>query len=237
MDINSRIAALGQEVYTARHGQINDVSGTDLTDFINETITWVNQLTREIEPKADWNMVRSNDVSLGTISTANSTTYALPDSVRKLVVHPMRPLTIKQDGTVVSSFKLVNPNQITNPADLWDIRDRATVINRNVVLSRPLKDTEIGGTVVADTIGFIPTLSLIDSSLLDILDTYVDFKQLYILGILKNQILPDIVQGGLTPNYSKKFDDMLQDLIAENNLSADTDDVDSEDLAYIAGSW
>jgi len=234
---NDRIEALGQSVYIARHGQKNDVTGTDLSDFIDQTVEWANQLTPEIESATDWNFMRTNDSSLGTVTNANSITYSLPDDVKKVVVNAMRDLTIRQDGTVVSSFKMVNANQITDPTDTWDIRDRATTIGRNIVLSRPLRDTEIGGTVTADIIGAIPALSTTDVSLLDILDTYPDIRQLYVLGILKNQILPDIVQGGLTPSFSQKFDDLLQRLVNDNNASADAYDQDHENFSSITGVW
>lgn len=237
MNNDDRIEALGQSIYIARHGQRNDVEGTDLSDFLDQTIEWVNQLTPEVESATDWNSMRTNDSSLGNVTNANSITYALPDGVKKVVVNSMRDLTIRQDGTVISSFKMVNANQITNPADTWDIRDRATTIGRNIVLSRPLRDTEIGGTVTADIIGAIPALSRTDVSLLDLFDTYPDFRQLYVLGVLKNQILPDIVQGGLTPSFSQKYDSLLQRLVDENNLSADAYDADHENFANIGGVW
>lgn len=236
MDNTSRITAFAQDVYLARHNQMNDATGTDLSDFLNQTIGWVNQLIPEIEKKADWNFVRTNDdTSIGTVTTSTTLSYALPDGIRKLVINPHRDLTIQQDGTIVSSFKLVNPNQNYDPTDHFDIRDRATVLQRRVIFSRPLNLTEVGGTITADTIAFIPQLTLLDASLLDILDQYPDIRQLFVYGVLKNQILPDIVQGGLTPSFSKRFDDFLAACVAENNLSADTDDADRESFGWVGG--
>lgn len=234
MTNDERITALAQDIYVARHNQSNDVTGSDLTDFLDQTIAWVNQLTPEIEKKADWNFVRTNDDIVGTIVTGSVISYPLPTTIRKLVVNPNRDLTIRFDTSVISSFKLVSPNMAYNPAD-HEVRDRATVLKRNIVFSRPLKDIEVGGDIVADTIARIPALSHTDVSLLDILDTYPDIRQLYVMGVVKNQTLPDIVQGGLTPSYAQKFDAYLADCIAENNASADAADSDYENFGSIAG--
>lgn len=231
---DDRITALAQDIYIARHNEENDVTD-DLDAFLNQTVSWVNQLIPEIEKKTDWNFLRTNDdTSIGTASAATGISYPLPSGIRKLVISPHRDLTIRQDGTVVSSFRLVNPNQGYDPA-VFDTRDRATVVNRSIIFSRPIKDIEVGGTITADTIAFFPTLSRDDASLLDILDVYPDIRQLFVYGVVKNQILPDIVQGGLYPAYAQKFDAFLADCIAENNLSADADDADHENLGFLGG--
>ena len=235
MTNDERIAELAQDIYLARHNQENDVADEDLTAFIEQTIRWVNQFTPEIEKKADWNFVRTNDdTSIGTITAGTTISYPLPSSIRKLVINPQRDLTIRFDDTIVSTFRLVNANQNFNPND-HDIRSRATVLKRNIIFSRSLSDVEIGGSIVADTISFIPQLSRNDTSLLDIFDEYPDIRQLYVYGILKNQVLPDIVQGGLTPSFSQKYAEYLADCIAENNASADADDQDRENFGWIAG--
>ena len=234
MTNDDRITALAQDVYLARHNQENDVTGSELTDFQDQLISMVNQLIPEIELKTDWNFVRTNDNSIGTVTAGTTISYALPATVRKVVINPHRDLTIRQDGSVVSSFKLVNPNQTTDPND-YDVRSRATVIGRNLIFSRKLRDTEVGGTITADTIAPIPRLSHSDVSLLDLLDTYPSIRQLFVYGVLKNQILSDIVQGGLAPSYAQKFDRYLADCIAENNASAAADDADRESFGWVRG--
>lgn len=235
MNNKTRIAQLAQEIYLARHNQYNDVSGADLDDLVNQTISWVNQFIPEIEKKADWNFVRTNDdPTIGIVSAGTTISYALPTSVRKLVISPHRDLTVRQDGSVVSSFKLVSPNQNGNPSE-QDIRDRATVLKRKVIFSRALRDTEIGGTIVADTIAYIPQLSTLDGDLLDIFEDNPDIQQLFIFGVVKNQILNDIVQGGLTPSFALKFDAYLADCIKENNESADADDADRDSFGWVRG--
>lgn len=231
---DKRIAALAQDIYLARHNQKNDVSGTDLSDFLDQTISWVNQLIPEVQKKADWNCVRTNDATIGTVTVGTTISYSLPEDVRKLVINSSRDLTIRHDSSIVSTFKLVNPNQAYDPRD-HDTRSRATVLKRMVIFSRPLNATEVSGKIVADTIGFFPPLSRTDTSLLDILDGDLDFRQVFVLGVLKNQMLPDIVQGGLTPSFSQKYAEYLADCITENNLSADSDDVERESFGWVGG--
>lgn len=244
MTNDERIEVLAQEIYVNRHNQKNDVTGTDLEDFLDQTIIWVNQLIPEIEKArdgggnaVDWNWLRTQDASIGTIVTPSVVSYDLPADIRKLVINYQRDLTIKQGDAIVASFKLVNPNQQFNPAEPYDHRHRATVLKRKIIFSRPLTDHEVGGTIIADTISKIPLLTRDDVALLDILDDpdYQDIRQLFIMGVVKNQILPDIVQGGLTPSYSQKFDRYLQSVIADNNESADSDDVERESLSYVGG--
>jgi hypothetical protein len=232
-----RITALAQDIYLARHNQTNDVTGDDLTAFLNQTMGWVNQFIPEIEKKADWNFVRTNDNTIGTVTNANVISYDLPVGIRKLVINYQRDLTIRFDTTIVSSFKLVNPNQSYDPSEPYDNRARATVLKRKVIFSRPLTTNEVGGTIVADTVSKIPRLSLTDVALLDILDDVNndDIRQLFIMGVVKNQILPDIVQGGLTPTYAQKFDRFLAECIKENNDSADSDNTDRESFGWVGG--
>lgn len=236
MTTDERITELAQDIYLARHNQRNDATGTDLSEFIDQTVSWVNQFIPEIEKEADWNMVRTNDdtSSLGTVINTTTIAYSLPETIRKIVINPHRDLTIRQDGTVVSTFKLVNPNQTVDPND-QDTRSRATVTRRQIIFSRPLTDVEVGGTIVADTISWFPRLSRNDSELLDLLDEYPDIRQLFVLGVVKNQILPDIVQGGLAPAFTTKYSSLLKQCVDENNASADASDVDRENFGWVGG--
>lgn len=234
MTNEERITQLAQEIYQTRNNQANDVTGEDLTDFLDQTINWVNQFIPEVEKKADWNFVRTNDAVIGTVTTGTTISYPLPANVRKLVINPHRDLTIRQDGSIISTFRLVNPNQASDPTE-YDTRSRATVLKRSLIFSRSLNDLEVGGEIVADTIAPIPRLSRDNNDLLDILDDYPDIRQLFIFGVVKNQVLPDIIQGGLTPSFSQKYAEYLADCIAENNASADADMQDRDNFAFIGG--
>lgn len=237
MTNDQRIAQLAQDIQVARYSRLSDATGSALDDLLNQTIIWVNQLIPEIEKKAYWNFVRTNDDSIGTITTGSVISYALPSTINRVVIDPKRDVTIRFGSTIISSFKLVNPNQSYDPSDPSNVKPRATVLKRQLIFSRPLNSSEVGGTITADTVAKIPRLSHTDVSLLDILDdaNYDDIRQLFILGVIKNQVLPDIIQGGLTPSFSQKFDRHLAECIANNNASADADDQDREDFAWIAG--
>lgn len=244
MTNEARIEALAQEIYLYRHNQTNDVADADLDAFISKTIIWVNQFSAELEKAkdptgkvVDWNFVRTNNAEIGTVVDAGIISYDLPAGVRRLVVNAQRDVTIRQDGSIVAHFRLVNPNQSFNPDEPYDLRPRATQMGRKLIFGRPLTDLEVGGMIVADTVDLIPTLSLDDMELMDILDDPYnrDIRQLYVMGVVKNQILPDIVQGGLTPSYAQRFDLFLAQCIAENNFSAEADDQDRENMGWVAG--
>ncbi len=237
MDDRARILALAQSIYLAKNNRYNDVEGTEEDEFIAQSVDWVNQWVDELELEADWNYVRRNRVNLGTINTATQT-FALPDDVRTLVVSPYRSLVISQDGAIVSTFTIVAPNQIGSPPYEGLTEARVTVVGRRLIFSRNLTEEEIGGSVLADIIDYIPRLEAVvdgqyNSEMLDL----VAPKQLIVLGVAKNATLPDIVQGGISPSITQKYNDLLQKAILQNNLSADSYIVERDDLSFIQGVW
>lgn len=227
-----RITKIAQSIYLAKNNRRNEVVGAELTNFLDETIDWVNQFLPELELEADWIFSRVNRYTLGTIRAAGTTTFTLPDEVRKLVVSPYRDLTISQDGAVIATFKVVNPDQIANP-DNPEVADRATVIGRSVVFSRPFTAEEVGGVVTADVIKYLPELALNN---VEVLDT-VKPLQLVVLGVCKNSTLPDIVQGVISNSFAQKYADLLSKAILENNATAEAYDNQSENFGFIGGVW
>lgn len=232
MTPTEELTALAQSIYLVMYNRYNDVEGDELTDFIDKIVDWVNQYTPELELEADWNYLRTNSNLIGTVASENNTTFNLPSTVRKVVVSPYRDLTISFGGAVVSTFTIVNPNQIADPTDPHT-EDRATVINRTLILSRPLKDYEVGGEVRCDTIAFMPQLTTADTSLLSL----VEPKQLIILGVAKNSTLPDIVQGGISASIAQKYGDLLKRAVMYNDETAAALDVPREDLSWIRGVY
>ena len=226
------LTALSQSIYLTMYNRYNDVTGTELDNFIAKTIDWVNQFTQELELEADWNYLRTNSNLIGTISDLTTQSYALPDEVRTVVYSPYRDVTISFDGAVVSTFTMVSPSNIADPTNP-ETQDRATVINRNLVLSRPLKDTELGGEIRCDTIDFMPQLTTTDTELLSL----VQPKQLLVLGVAKNSTLPDIVQGGISPSLAQKYNDLLKRAVMLNNESATSLEAPREDLSFIRGVY
>jgi hypothetical protein len=226
------ITKLAQSIYLAGNNRYKDVTGTELTNWLAQIIDWVNQFTPELELEADWNYLRENSSLIATISDPDTQSYAIPPTVRKVVISPYRDATISFDGAVVSTFSMVAPDQITNPADPSTV-DRATVINGKLVLSRPLKDTEVGGDLCADVIKKMPVLTTSDVTLLTTVKPY----QLLVLGVAKNITLPDIIQGGISPSLTQKYADLLQKAVAENNATAEAYDTPGEDFSFIRGVY
>ena len=226
------ILAFAQSVYRARTGAKNDIEDDEeeLSNFIDDTIDWVNQFIDELQDETDWNYVRRNGVELGRIRAAGATTFPLPDEVRKLVVSPYREVTITQDGSTIATFKLVHPNQITDPANP-DPDDRAIVLGRNIIFSRPFTEEEVGGVVKADVVDSFPILERDSTEVLSL----VQPKRLLVLGTAMNMSLPDLVQGDISPELERKYTRALQKAVATNDESAESDELLREDLSFIRG--
>lgn len=232
MTPQAQIEKLAQSAYLAVTGNYNDVETEELTEFLAKSIDWTNQFAGELELETDWNYLRSNGYTLGTVLSATQETIALPDDVRKLVVSPYRDLVLSQDGAIVGRFKIVMPSQISDPSNP-DTVDRCTVVNRTILFSRPFTDGEVGADIFADIILKMPELSLTDTELLEIVTPY----QLLILGTAKNISLPDLVRGGTSPSFLQKYNDLLQKAVMENNQTAEAMYADRESLSFISGVW
>jgi hypothetical protein len=232
MTVTEEITALAQSIYLTMYNRYNDVTGAELTSFLDKTIDWVNQFTQELELEADWNYLRTNDNLIATIYDPATQSYDLPEEVRTVVYSPYRDVTISFDGAIVSTFTLVSPSNIADPTNP-ETQDRATVINRKLVLSRPLTATEVGGELRCDTIDFMPKLTTEDAELLSL----VQPQQLIVLGVAKNSTLPDIVQGGISPSLAQKYNDLLKKAVMLNNETATAVDAPREDLSFIRGVY
>jgi len=232
MTNQERIEKLAQSAYLAVTGGYNSVTGAELTTFVNETIDWTNQFAQELELETDWNYLRTNNFDLGTVMSATVQTVELPDEVRKLIKSPYRDLVLSQDGAIIAKFKVVEPSQISNPRNPETV-DRCTVVNRNLLFSRPFTAQEVGASILTDVIAPMPELSLTDVSILDLVDPY----QLLVLGTAKNISLPDLVRGVTSPSFTQKYNNMLQRAVAENIESAEAFDADRESLSFITGVW
>lgn len=232
MTNEQRIEELAQQIYLARNNDRNDVAGSELTSFLDNTIDWVNQFLPELDKEAYWSWVRENNYEMGIIGSTDEVSFALPITVRTVVKDPERPVHLVKDGRVISTFDVVSPSLIKNLKS-HDNEPRAAIVGRNLVLSRELTDEELGATVYADVVHYLPKLSRDDVTVLDI----VDPVQLIVLGVLKNQVLPDIVQGGLTPSYTQKYADLLEGAKAENEGSSQAEDALGDNLGFVRGVW
>jgi hypothetical protein len=232
MAATDELSALAQAIYLTMYNRYNDVEGAELTAFIAKIIDWVNQFTQELELEADWDYLRTNDNLISKVYNTTTRSYDLPQDVRTVVISPYRDVTISFDGAVVSTFKLVSPNNISDPTNP-ETQDRATVIGKKLVFSRPFKTTEVGGDIRCDTISFMPQLTTTDTELLSL----VKPLQLIVLGVAKNSTLPDIVQGGISPSLAQKYGDLLKKAVAANEATADSMEAPREDLSFVRGVY
>lgn len=236
MDDQEKLEKFVQELYLTRFGRrVDDITDSDGVEEIEKSVIWINSFLDELELESDWQYVRENDAELGTASEG-SQSVELDDDVNKLVVAEHRPLLIVQNGSVVSRWDVVDPNQITSrDGSMSD--NRVTTVNNAIVFSRPFNETEIDGTVVADIINYIPRVSNEENNInVEALDL-VKPRQLLLLGAAKNATLPDIVQGGLSPSFTQKYADLLTKAIAKNEASTVANDAIREDFGYIGGIY
>lgn len=238
MSNTTRLQDFTQQVYlTLFNRRLDDIEGEDGQEEIAKVIIWCNLFLDELEQEVDvdgtpinWLYLRDNDKEIGTISEATDT-FRLPSSALRPIADADRPLFISQDGAIVSTWDVVDPNQITNRHS-YALRDqRVTYVKQKLVFSRALNENEIGGTVFADIINKFPPLLSNDTSLFDLPIP----RQLLVLGTAKNASLPDIVQGGLSPSYAQKYVNLLEGHKAANAQTAVADEAVTDDLSGIGG--
>lgn len=185
------------------------------------------------ELEAYWNKLRVDDYTLATVGDTTTYSFALPDEYRSPIINQNKYLKlILDDGTVISKFKMVDPNQRVVD-DAWGRPDRAAFVGRNVVLSRAPKATEVGATIVLDVVEFLPALTRTDDSALELLPN----KQLAALGVAKTTARSNLVKANLSPSFVQEYNDELKKAIAENNLTNELNDIQREDYSYIGGIW
>lgn len=227
------IQNLAQDTYLTINGVTNDDEGEDLTTFQNDFIRSFNLWKDEFETETYWLNLRIDDYTLTTIADTTTYSFALPDDYRTPVVNQNRYLKfVLDDGTVISKFKMVDPSQRIVD-DAFYNPDRAAFVGRNIVLSRPPKDTEVSATIVLDVVQFMPPLTRSDSSAIDLLPN----KQLAVLGIAKNTSLANVVKVSLSTSFTQKYNNELQKAIAQNNVTTELDEIQRDDYSYINGIW
>lgn len=238
MTTTEKLQKFAQSVYLTRYNRyIDDITDTDGVEEIAKAIDWTNmyldELMAETDPEGrpiDWFFFRENDVEIGTISTSTQT-FDLPDGVLRLVIDEFRPLVISQDGTTISEWDVVAPSQLTNRDRYLTSEQRVSYVGDQIVFSRPLNDGEIGGTITADVINKPTELSLNNVDLLD----QVKPKLLLILGVAKNATLPDIVQGGTSPAFAQKYNNLLEGAKARSQASSIPSEASRQDYGNITG--
>lgn len=237
MSPTAQLQAFAQSVYLVTKGRyFDDITSDDGVTFVDQTIDWTNQYIDELENELDasgqpldWKWVRVGGFTLGTASEGDAS-IDTPSGINNLLTGENRYVQILQDGSVVSNWAVVAPDQITNKADRV-VEDMCTLVGTTIVFSRAFLDYEDGGTIIGDVTTPFPRLSLTNVKVLSL----VKPKQLLILGVAKNVTLPDIVQGGLSPSYVQKYNDLLQNAIARNQAGSISEVAQRDNYSFIGG--
>lgn len=237
MAVIDEITELAQDVYFSINGAENDDTGEDLIAFQNGFIRSFNLWIREYEGEAYWKVARTNNLVLATIANTTDFSFDLPAIYRTPVFDQNKELKIAlPDGTVISRFSLVNPDQ--TQVDTESLRpDRATFLDngRNgggkIILSRPPREEEVGAKIVLDVSKFFPKLTRTDGTVLD----WIANNQLAVLGIAKNQTLSDVTKVTLSPSFAQKYTNELNKALNTNNASTEVDMMVVDDFSGIGG--
>lgn len=238
MSPTEQITAFAQSIYLViKNRYFDDIESEDGQTYISQVIDWTNQYLDELENITDqngnvvnWNWSREVNYELGQVSEGDST-LTFSSNVMSLIPDQHRAVELVVDDEVVSRWALVTPEQIhSNP--LGNTENLAAVSGGNILqFSRAIREDEDGAMVRCDALLSLPRLSTTNVRVLRM----VKPKQLLVLGVAKNATLPDIVQGGLSPSYVQKYNDLLIAAIARNSLSSRSDTVKRENFSHIGG--
>lgn len=231
------LRAFAQSIYLVlKNRYFDDIEDDDGAVFVNQIIDWTNMFLDELETEVgpdgepvDWWFARESGSALGT-ATLGAASISTPSGVDRLITDEQRYVQVKQDSSVISNWQVVHPKDITSRTDRVSA-DMCAMVGQNIVFSRPFNDNESTGAIVGDVILSLPRLSLTNTKLL----TTVKPALLLKLGVAKNAILPDIVQGKLSPNYAQKFQDLLTGAIARSNATSVAATVNREDYSRVRG--
>jgi hypothetical protein len=239
MAVIDDITDLAQDTYFSINGAENDDTGDDLTIFQNAFIRSFNLWIREYETEAYWKVARVTNLVLATIADTTTFSFALPNTYRTPIFQQDKVLKfVLNDGTVISQFSLVNPDQ--RQVDYESLRpDRATFLEAGrggggtIVLSRAPRAEEVGAKIVLDVVKMFPKLTRTDGTVLD----WIYNSQVAVLGIAKNQTLADTTKVTLSPSFTQRYTNELNKALNINNASTEVDMMMVDDFSGIGGTW
>lgn len=223
---------LAQSVYRIANGSRNTATGDQLTNFVSLYRDWANDFISELELEADWIWWRKQDHKFGTASNDDGAALTIPDDFRKLVVNVNRPIYLQHDGTTISTFLVVDPNNVSNPSEVVK-EDRVTFIDGKFIFSRPFTDEELGADVYGDYMISAPLITDDDESAIGMIKPY----KMLTLGIAKDVSLPDLVQGGISPNIEQRYLKVLEEAKRQNALSSAAEDAALDSYGGIGGIY
>lgn len=238
----AKLQALTQSIYLVVKGRyFDDIAGDDGTALVAQTVDWLNMYLDELETEVDpegkpmnWSWSRQMGFELGSATEGDSSIVA-PTTIDYLLADEGRYVQVLVDGSAVSNFAVVSPQQITNRTSRIT-EDTCAQVGANIVFSRAFRDYEDGGDIVGDVSAPLPRFSVSPAVNIKTL-SIVKPRALLVLGSAKNSSLPDIVQGGLSPSYAQKYKDLLDNAKARNEAGAVAATVERDDYSGVGGVY
>lgn len=239
MSPQDQIKAFAQSIYlTIKNRYYDDIDGDDGQVYVAQVLDWTTMFLDELENTVgpdgqlvDWWFARQSGYTLGT-ATTGSASITTPTAIDRLIADEQRYVQILQDNAVVSNWAVVHPKDIASRTDRIT-EDMCAVVGSSIVFSRQFRDTENAGTIIGDVVLKLTRPSLNNAKLL----TTVRPKQLLILGVAKNATLPDIVQGGLSPSYATKYDNLLAGAVARSIASSISANAGRDNYSNVRGIY
>lgn len=252
----AQLQAFAQSVYLMiKDRYYDDLTSADGQSFLLQVVDWVNMFIDELEYEInadgdpiDWIWVRQPNANLGTAAyTDGLTNGSIPFDTTNFnnllsggdrFVQILDPVT---PSNVLANFTVVAPDELSNDGQR-NTFDMCTLVNGNILFSRPFQKSENGGTIVGDVTTFLPRVATsvnattgqivaTDASIFSLVRPLTLLK----LGTVKNAILPDIVKGGLNPSYTQKYNDLLTNAINRSTASSLSPTTDYSDYSGIRG--
>jgi hypothetical protein len=241
------ITAFAQSVYSRIKNRFYDsITDTDGQTFIQLVVDFANGFIDELELETDavgnpvnWWWVRQNGATLGTATTGGASIAFNTTTFQNIIVEEGRYVQLVLGGAVIANFAVVAPGDISNDTSRVT-EDMCARVGNNIVFSRAFKSIENGATVKGDVT--TPITKLVYDTSNHANDnsaalTLVKPRELLVLGPAKNESLPDIVQGKLSPSFTQKFNDMLNNAIIRSTTSSLADKVQRDDFSGIGGVY
>jgi hypothetical protein len=233
------LRTFADDVYlTIKNRFFDEIEGEDGVVYVNQVVRWITMFLDELETAVDpngmpidWWFMRASGATLGTVTEGNSS-ITIPTTILRVLTDEQRYVQITVDGKVVSNWPVVHPKNMPNRSSQVK-EDRCAVVGTSLVFSRAFRDTEANGTITGDVVNKLIRPSLTNVKVFNV----VQPRQLLVLGVSKNATLPDIVQGGLSPSYVQKYNDLLQGAIARSNATSQSQDAAWQDMSDVRGVY
>jgi hypothetical protein len=250
----AQLQAFAQSVYMMiKNRYYDDITSSDGQIFLAQTVDWVNMLIDELEYEVnadgnpiDWIWVRQLNAPLGTALAGTSTISFDTSTYNNLITGTDRFVQILDplgSGNVMANFTVVSPEDMSNDVNRIN-QDLCTLVGGVITFSRQFLLSENNGVVQGDVTTYLPRVTTITNAQTGVVtatnvDIFNTVKPLTLLklGTVKNAILPDIVQGGLNPSYTQKYNDLLTNAINRSVNSSLSPTVDYDDFGGVRGVY